>query len=98
MTGFLARKAYLKPKSTPNLTLVAYKSRGPLRVFGFTKSQILDTMMRSNATICVTISLTSIPLAAIMIYRYQTILKPRKLEYEKKKQEELLAEGAFEKL
>jgi hypothetical protein len=32
-----------------------------------------------------------------VFYRYQTVLKPQKLAYEKQVQEELLAEGSFQK-
>ena len=30
-------------------------------------------------------------------FRYQTVLKPQKIAYEKKIQEELLAEGSYQK-
>ena len=97
--GLSNGKTFLRPhQSTPNLTLVAWKKRGPPRIFGWTKTQVLDAMMRTNVRVCATFSLGIVPFVAIWMYRYQTILKPNKLEYERKKQEELLAEGAFEKL
>ena len=97
-TNINESKKFLTSKHrSPNLTQAAFKTRGPPRLFGYTKSQVLDTLMRSNATICATIAVTSVPLACFMIYRYQYVLKPRKIEYEKMKQEELLSEGAFHK-
>ena len=97
LPGFVSQKPYLKPQSTPNLTLVAYKTRGPPRYFGYTKAQMLDTVMRSNATICAAITFLLLPLGGYLVYRYHTITKPSYIEYEKQKQEELLAEGAFQK-
>jgi hypothetical protein len=93
-----ARKAFLRPlQLSQNVTQVAWKSRGPRRYLGYTRSQVLDTLMRTNANTCFYVCLTSFPMAAYMIYRYKYVLKPGKLEYEKQKEAELLAEGAFEK-
>ncbi len=51
--------------------------------------------MRSNARICATVTFSALPLIALWTYRYQTVLKPAKIEYQKKKAEELLAEGKY---
>ena len=91
-----AANAFLRPKhSSYNVTQVAWKRRSPPRVFGFTKAQVLDTLMRSNARICASFAALSIPTFGYMMYRYHYVLKPRKLEFDKQKEEELLAEGAF---
>ncbi len=97
---------------------VAHKRRGPPRFLGYTKSQILDFFMRSNARVCATISFSALPIIVFWMYRYlvpsvsctchafsflnppfryQTVLKPAKLEYEAKRQEELLSEGKYHK-
>ena len=97
LMGLSQGKSFLRPQqSTPNLTLVAWKKRGPPRVLGWTKSQVLDSLMATNARICATFCLAFFPLCGYMAYRYQTVKKNVR-EYEKKKREELLAEGAFEK-
>ena len=98
LVGISNNRTFLRSQQgNANLTLVAWKTRGPRRLLGWTRSQMLDFLMRSNARICATFSLGFFPLVGFWIYRYQTVLKPNKREYERKKQEELLAEGAFEK-
>jgi len=67
--------------------------RGPPRLFGKTKSQLLDTLMRSNANICALVSFSAFPIVAYYTYRYYTILKPARDAIAAKEQEELLAEG-----
>ena len=43
--------------------------RGPLRFMGKTKAQFLDMLMRSNARICVLLSLTVVPISIFGTYR-----------------------------
>jgi len=62
-----------------------------------TRSQLLDKIYRTNATTCFYFLLASGPIAAYGIYRYNYVLKPGKLAYDKQKEAELLAEGAFKK-
>ena len=50
--------------------LVAKKHRGPPRYFGKTKSQILDGVMRGNATTFAFIILCSMPVLVYMIHRF----------------------------
>ena len=90
------RKAILRPTQLcHNVTQVAWTTRGPPRYLGYTRSQILDKLMRTNAKTCFFVCMASFPMAAYMIYRYKYVLKPGKLEYERQKEAELLAEGAF---
>jgi len=78
---------------TYQFTQVAGAKRGPRRFLGYTKTQLLDKLMRSNANICAAITFSSIPILAFYVYRYYTVLKPVKDELELKAREELLAEG-----
>ena len=52
------------------MQLVAKKHRGPPRYFGKTKSQILDGVMRGNATTFAFIILCSMPVLVYMIHRF----------------------------
>ncbi len=49
--------------------------------------------MRTNAGICAFVSFSILPVILFWLYRYQTVLKPQKVAYEKKRMEELLSEG-----
>ncbi len=49
--------------------------------------------MRTNAGICALISFSILPVILFWLYRYQTVLKPQKIAFEKNKMEELLSEG-----
>jgi len=71
----------------------AGKKRGPPRFLGRTKTQYIDTLMRSNASICAVISFGFVPLAGWYSYRYFTVLKPAREAKVAREQEELLAEG-----
>ena len=98
IVGLSSSRPFLRPHQlNPNLTLVAWTKRGPHRYLGWTRTQVLDSLMRSNARICATICMCFFPVVGAWVYRYHTVLKPAKLEFEQKRQEELLAEGKFEK-
>jgi len=71
----------------------AGKKRGPPRFLGRTKTQYIDWLMRSNASICAVISFGFVPLAGWYSYRYFTVLKPARDAKVAREQEELLAEG-----
>ena len=73
-----------------------FARRGPPRLFGKTKSQYLDTLMRSNANICAAISFSFFPIVIYYIYRYNFVLKPAREEIARKEKEALLAEGKAE--
>jgi len=49
--------------------------------------------MRSNATICATLSLSFFPIVAYYVYRYNWVLKPAREEIARREAEALLAEG-----
>ncbi len=49
--------------------------------------------MRTNAGICAAVTFSVFPVVLLWTYRYQTVLKPRKEEAERKHMEELLSEG-----
>jgi len=82
----------LKPVSSI-LIQSAGKKRGPPRFLGRTKTQYIDWLMRSNASICAVISFGFVPLAGWYSYRYFTVLKPARDAKVAREQEELLAEG-----
>ena len=44
------------------------------RYLGYTKSQLLDKLMYSNATICAAITFSVIPLISFWTYRYINVL------------------------
>lgn len=67
--------------------------RAPPRIFGKTKTQLLDTVMRSNATICAAVCASAIPMMLYWSHRYVTVLKPEKEEREARERADLLAEG-----
>ena len=91
-------KSFLKPiKPTTSFIQVAGAKRGPPRYLGWTKSQVLDTLMRTNARICFSFALLFFPVCIAWGYRYQTVLKPKKVMRERKREEELLAEGKYQK-
>ena len=83
-----------------------FAKRGPPRLLGRTKSQYLDTLMRSNANICAAISFSFFPIVAYYIWRsvcsftctctcrYNFVLKPAREEIARKEREALLEEGA----
>ena len=75
------------------VTQTAGKKRGPPRFLGRTKTQYLDYLMRSNASICALISFSIFPLGGYYTYRYFTVLKPNRDAKVAQEQEELLAEG-----
>lgn len=81
---------------TPVFTQVAGAKRGPPRFLGRTKTQYLDGFMRSNATICATLSLSFFPIVAYYVYRYNWVLKPAREEIARREAEALLAEGQAE--
>ena len=56
--------------SSFRLTQVAGKKRGPPRFLGYTRSQVLDTVMRSNARICGAVTLLIFPVIAAWAIRY----------------------------
>ena len=72
---------------------IAGAKRGPPRFLGRTKTQYLDVLMRSNATICATASLSFFPIVAYYMYRYYFVLKPVRDETARLEKEALLAEG-----
>ena len=87
VVGLSSSRPLLRPHHrTSNLILVAGTKRGPHRYLGWTRTQVLDSLMRSNARICATICLCFFPVVGAWIYRYHTVLKPAKLEFERKRQ------------
>lgn len=97
MRGMVQLLAFSKSMFlTPSKILVsqtAGASRGPKRYLGKTKSQWLDKLMRSNANICATISLSFFPICAYYTYRYWSVIRPARELLEAQEKEELLAEG-----
>jgi len=85
----------LSPSSQILLTQVAGVKRGPKRFLGKTRSQVLDFFMRTNVRICATISALFFPIVAFYVFRYNYVLKPRKLQLKKEAEEKLLAEGKY---
>jgi len=75
------------------LVQAAGAKRGPKRYFGQTKSQWLDKLMRSNANICATISLSFFPICGYYTWRYYNVIRPARDALEAKEREDLLAEG-----
>jgi hypothetical protein len=67
--------------------------RGPPRLLGRTKTQYLDILMRSNATVCAAISFSFFPIVAYYIYRYNFVLKPARDLHARQEREALLSEG-----
>ena len=55
---------------SPSLVQTAGLTRGPPRFLDRTKSQYLDILMRSNATICAAISFSFFPIVAYYVWRY----------------------------
>jgi predicted metallo-beta-lactamase superfamily hydrolase len=88
----LSKSTFLAP-SKVTVSQAAGVARGPRRYLGKTKSQWLDKLMRSNANICATISLSFFPICAYYTYRYWSVIKPARELLEAKEREELLAEG-----
>jgi len=80
--------------ATPStLVITRGAQRGPPRLLGRTKSQYLDTLMRSNANICAAISFSFFPIVAYYIWRYNFVLKPAREEIARKERAALLEEG-----
>ena len=69
------------------------RHRAPARLFGWTKGQALDLVVRNNTRTCLFVIFLAFPAMAFGTWRYQTVLKPVKQEWEKKRAEELLSEG-----
>lgn len=85
----------LKSNPTTSITIPQTRGakRGPPRFFGKTKTQLLDSVMRSNANICFAASLSFFPIFAFYSYRYMTVLKPAREARDAKDREDLLSEG-----
>jgi len=86
---------FLTPSSRIQIAQVAGAKRGPSRFLGKTRSQILDSFMRSNARICAVITATFFPICAYWTWRYNYIIKPKREELKKVAEQELLAEGKY---
>jgi len=86
-------KDLLSRSSQVQLQQIAGAKRGPARYLGFTKSQWLDKLMRSNANICFSITMMFFPICAYYTHRYMTVIKPAREELARQQTEELLSEG-----
>lgn len=94
-TTSTAQQFLQTPSNRIQLTQVAGAKRGPSRFLGKTRSQILDSFMRSNARICALITATFFPICAYWTWRYNYIIKPKREELKKVAEQELLAEGKY---
>jgi len=78
-----------------SVTRIATKKRGPPRYLGFTKAQILDEFMRTNARIWATVTFGSLPLFAWMLHNYRKNVKPEQERILREREEALLSEGKY---
>lgn len=91
------RRILLSPAASSAATAFVVPARGrlrgPPRLLGWTKTQALDFLIRTNAGICALLSFSAVPFILLWTYRYQTVLKPAKEAREKARIEDLLSEG-----
>jgi len=76
---------------------IALKHRGPPRVFGKSKAQLLDQVMAKNAYFWAGLTGVTFPFLCYLIWRFNYVVLPEQDRLKEKLESDLLSEGRYEK-
>lgn len=76
---------------------IALKHRGPPRIFGKSKAQLLDQVMAKNAYFWLGLTCVTIPSLIYLMWRFNYVVLPEQDKLKEKVEADLLSEGRYNK-